>query len=98
MQECLLSPRTVHFTREEAFWECHTKFVSESSPFESDQRARLRKEPLSLRMWSRIVEEYSGCILTYQKDKLIALARIAENIRRQTRDEYYVGMWCEELV
>ncbi|KUJ07037.1 HET-domain-containing protein, partial [Mollisia scopiformis] len=33
LQERLLSPRAVHFTRTEVFWECNTQFVSESSPF-----------------------------------------------------------------
>jgi hypothetical protein len=98
LQERLLSPRTVHFTRQEVFWECHTKFVSESSPFESDHRVLFKKKPLSRKMWGNIIMAYSSRSLTYQKDGLIALAGIAENIQRQTNDNYYAGMWLDDLV
>ncbi|KAF7923735.1 uncharacterized protein EAE98_007553 [Botrytis deweyae] len=98
LQERLLSPRTVHFTREEVFWECHTKFVSESSPSHSNPWERRKKEPLSIGIWSKIVMNYSSRHLTYEADRLIALAGIAAKIQQQTKDEYVAGMWCNNLM
>ncbi|KAF5875518.1 putative chlorogenic acid esterase precursor protein [Botrytis fragariae] len=98
LQERLLSPRTVHFTREEVFWECHTKFVSESSPFCSIETESLRKYKLSIRSWNKIVRNYSGRHLTYAKDRLIALAGLAEEIKQETKSEYFAGMWYNNLL
>ncbi|KAF7952680.1 hypothetical protein EAE96_005911 [Botrytis aclada] len=98
-QERLLSPRTVHFTREEVFWECHTKFVPESSPLHSHRIKKYqKKEPLSIDIWSKLVMNYSGRHLTYESDKLIALAGIAAKIQQQTKDEYFAGMWRNNLI
>ncbi|TGO47015.1 hypothetical protein BCON_0297g00100 [Botryotinia convoluta] len=104
LQECLLSPRTVHFTRERVFWDCYTKFVSESSPFDFNTAENSRatgswlKEPLSIGNWDRIVVNYSGHRLTYESDRLIALAGIADQIQQQTEDEYFAGMWYNNLL
>ncbi|KAF7920981.1 hypothetical protein EAE99_007833 [Botrytis elliptica] len=98
LQERLLSPRTVHFTREEVFWECHTKFVSESSPFDFGGMESRQKETLSIGMWNKIVMDYSGRHLTYEADRLIALAGIAAKIQQKTKDEYVAGMWCNNLI
>ncbi|TGO13548.1 hypothetical protein BTUL_0068g00570 [Botrytis tulipae] len=104
LQERLLSPRTVHFTREQVFWDCYTKFVSESSPFNFNTAENSRgtgswlKEPLSIRNWNRIVANYTGSCLTYEANRLIALAGIAEEIQQQTEDKYFAGMWYENLL
>ncbi|KAJ8059284.1 hypothetical protein OCU04_012249 [Sclerotinia nivalis] len=97
LQERLLSPRTVHFTRDEVFWECHSKFVSETSPFRSNKELMWRKEPLSIKNWTNIINHYSRRHLTYEKDRLVALAGIAETIWYQTKDEYCAGIWCGNL-
>ncbi|TVY19813.1 hypothetical protein LARI1_G004725 [Lachnellula arida] len=95
-QERLLSPRTLHFTRTEVFWECFTKFVSEASPISSDRRIGSSKQGY-IKNWATIVREYSSRKLTFKKDKLIALAGIAAAIQDQTRDKYYAGMWGRNL-
>jgi len=43
--------------------------------------------------WKRITERYSLTNLTDPKDKLIALAGIAEQMSRQTGSAYIAGMW-----
>ncbi|KAF7881489.1 hypothetical protein EAF00_011858 [Botryotinia globosa] len=103
LQDRLLSPRTVHFTREQVFWDCYTKFVSESSPFNFNTAENSRgtgswlKEALSIGNWNRIVANYTGRCLTYEANRLIALAGIAEKIQQQTEDKYFAGMWYDNL-
>ncbi|KAF7870204.1 uncharacterized protein EAF02_009394 [Botrytis sinoallii] len=98
LQERLLSPRTVHFTWKEVFWECHTNFVSESSAFYSDRTERQKKEQLSIDIWDKIVTNYSGRHLTYEEDRLIRLAGIAAKMQQQKKDEYFAGMWSNDLI
>lgn len=98
LQERLLSPRTVHFTREEVFWECHAKFVSESSPFHSDKLDSQRNKEISTRKWKKIIDNYTGRHLTYEADRLIALGGIAAKIQQQKKDEYFAGMWGNNLI
>ncbi|TVY39521.1 hypothetical protein LSUB1_G003953 [Lachnellula subtilissima] len=95
-QERLLSPRTLHFTRTEVFWECFTKFVGESSPTSPDHRIGFSKQRY-LENWATIVQQYSKRNLTFKKDRLIALAGIAAAIQDQTGDKYYAGMWGRNL-
>lgn len=49
-------------------------------------------------MWEGLVEEYSGCVLTYEEDKLVALAGIAKIFRQATGDRYLAGLWGSRLV
>ncbi|KAJ0124601.1 HET-domain-containing protein [Diaporthe amygdali] len=42
--------------------------------------------------WANIVGEYSGCLLTYpEKDKLVALAAVAQRYATVFGEEYYAG-------
>lgn len=77
--------------------------------------ARLRKEPVSetefaeehkkiMDMWEKLVEEYSGCVLTDEKDRLMALAGVAMAImirlapEASFRERYLAGLWESRLV
>ncbi|KZL79463.1 heterokaryon incompatibility protein [Colletotrichum incanum] len=77
--------------------------------------ASLRKEPVSglefvkdhekiMDMWEKLVEEYSGCVLTYEKDKLVALAGVAMATMIRLgpevsfRERYLAGLWESRLV
>lgn len=97
MQERFLSPRTVHFIQSGVYWECLRKFVSNKPALDCVEPPRLRKHVLSGSHWNEMVEQYSQRNLTFEKDKLVAIAGIAETIQRQTNDEYYAGMWRENL-
>lgn len=98
LQERLLSPRAVHFTRDEVFWECHTKFASETSPFGFKGDFMRGKEPLSIENWANIISRYSNRRLTYEKGRLIALAGIAQTMWSQNKDGYCAGIWYDNLI
>ena len=47
--------------------------------------------------WSRIVETYTACSLTFASDKLVALSGVAKSLRTILQDEYVSGMWLRCL-
>lgn len=102
LQERLLAPRTLHITSTQLFWECHQKVACETFPEEfptsiAYSSCYFKKQPISRSMWSWIVHRYSGCDLTYTKDKLVAISGLARNIQLQTCDQYIAGMWRKDL-
>ena len=42
--------------------------------------------------WQEIVEQYSGCDLTYKKDRLVALSGLARRQQETLDDIYLAGM------
>ncbi|CCF35758.1 HET domain-containing protein [Colletotrichum higginsianum] len=105
LQERLLSPRVVYFDAEERKWECNTAADCQCGGivsvwnFKIDHcRSVLRGEtPLSIE-WMRIAERYSELELTYDSDRVVALAGIAAQASRIGRGgRYLAGVWEEDL-
>ncbi|KAF4958964.1 hypothetical protein FGADI_2043 [Fusarium gaditjirri] len=109
-QEMRLSPRVLHFCNEEVIWVCQAFQRSESGGNDQDyndgKRFKLtlftclgetprEKDQLA---WHRSVQEYSRLNLTYESDKTIALAGVAQ-LMQQTRpdDKYLAGIWEKYL-
>lgn len=51
-----------------------------------------------VRLWQNLVTEYSKCRLTYSKDKLIAVAGVANYMMKARTDRYATGMWGKGMV
>ncbi|KAK3072438.1 hypothetical protein LTR53_006806 [Teratosphaeriaceae sp. CCFEE 6253] len=49
-------------------------------------------------LWKAIVETYSKCTLTYDADKLVAIAGLAQRLQSWTKDEYFAGLWKQDLL
>ena len=102
-QEHALSPRIIHFTEGEIFWECRTEMLSEDGhPIRNDChsmvhefREQSRKDPQSY--WHFLVRAYSSRRLTYPKDRLPAIAGMADHFHRQTGHCYVGGLWKDSL-
>jgi hypothetical protein len=47
--------------------------------------------------WSKIVAHYSGCGLTMERDKLVAISGIAKRTKDVLEDEYHAGLWARKL-
>jgi hypothetical protein len=47
--------------------------------------------------WRVVVETYSGCNLTFEKDKLVAISGIARMMKEDLKCEYLAGMWRKDL-
>jgi len=48
--------------------------------------------------WHRVVEDYSECDLTFEMDRLPALAGLAEQAHRFRRGRYLAGLWEDSLI
>lgn len=48
--------------------------------------------------WTEIVEDYSERKLTYDTDKLAAMSGVASEIQNMTGNEYFAGIWKEDLL
>ena len=97
LQECLLAPRTLHFSRAQLFWECNEGNVCESLPYQ-DPRELLKSdwylEKCNLsNFWKKIIFVYSGCQLTKPRDKLVALSGIIRKIQSERNDDCFAGLW-----
>ncbi|KAM0540774.1 hypothetical protein ACHAPJ_013505, partial [Fusarium lateritium] len=106
VQERFLSPRTLHFTKQQVFWVCRSLIAceiwNEGIPrieryLECSLDLPKVNDWLSRSGWPTIVEQYSSCQLTFGRDKLVAISAIAQLIQKDTPDEYIAGMWKNDL-
>ncbi|PMD24441.1 heterokaryon incompatibility [Hyaloscypha hepaticicola] len=49
-------------------------------------------------LWTQIVEDYCRRSLTFSRDKLIAIAGIAERYQAKVKDRYIAGLWDYNLL
>ena len=103
-QEHALSGRIIHFAEGEMIWECPTEMTSEDghpirnnchSMIKECQKQRLENPE---NYWRFLVRAYSGRRLSYPKDKLPAIAGMADNYHEITNQEYLAGLWRENLL
>lgn len=93
LQERILSPRVLHFTKHQVFWECNSLLASdirpEGEPIDptspSDMRGILSaSSSLALpddtmnALWYDVVRQYSATSLSFSGDRLLAVSALAE--------------------
>lgn len=47
--------------------------------------------------WCIMIEAYTACALSFRKDKLVAIAGMAQMIYREMQCEYLAGLWRKDL-
>jgi hypothetical protein len=118
-QEITLSPRTVHFHRDEFVWECRSNVSCECGYFDwlapvtqkngDSWRKEGWKTPYStlismsnsntldqraiLKQWHSMIIAYSGLHLTFETDRLPALAGMASKVAELLQARYFAGIW-----
>jgi hypothetical protein len=113
-QERLLSPRVLHYGPQELVWECRETSRCECSNAISIPRRQEPKivwnsisKPLrdvnSFAVWRHTVTEYTYCDLTFEKDRLPAIAGLTHQFRglmdQSTKTgTYLAGIWSGDLV
>jgi hypothetical protein len=111
-QERLLSPRVIHFTKNQLFFECNRVILSEcgSQDWRMKKHGKLRQyqlrsSPIKFRpkdtslSWQLIIAQYTSLQLTRHTDILPALAGIVEReMALRPNDAYIAGMWKSTLL
>lgn len=62
-----------------------------------DAREKAKRTVTFNKYWPSIVMDYTRRELTQPRDRLVALAGLAEYMERCTTDRYHCGMWYEDL-
>lgn len=98
-QERVLSPRIIHFTDDVLIWECRKEYQSHwnllSRLTSNGVIYDTAKKTLIDRWYLEIVPEYSGRNLTFDTDKLPALAGLARLFYELLKLPYVAGIWID---
>jgi hypothetical protein len=110
MQEVLLTTRSLSLTQNQLWFECTESHACETYPgglpaalVHASDQARVLGLPSdrlahTYQRWSRVVEKYAACFLTFPGDKMIAFAGIAQHFQGLLPgDTYVAGMWRSQL-
>lgn len=109
LQERLLAPRVLHFSPQQVSWECGQNLTSERAPWNflswahaskkilNDMKRLNLHEPMAAVDWPALVSFFSGCDLTRQSDRLVAIAGIAKRLCPVVKDQYVTGLWEKSL-
>jgi len=106
LQERLLSSRILHFAEHEMAWECNSccRCECKISPRKSTAKSYLSifEDPTlstdrKLDAWYELIRRYSTLKLTYESDKLPALAGLASKAAKSLHKTYCAGLWKEDL-
>ena len=110
-QERLLAPRVIHFSGQELVWECREhrtcecgqtrytrKQVNKSDFHDTISEFRWDKSRTPQQTWRQMVMQYSPLQLTYANDKLPAFSGLADEMRRNSNQNYLAGLWMDSLI
>ncbi|KAE9370086.1 HET-domain-containing protein, partial [Stipitochalara longipes BDJ] len=108
LQEQYLSRRILHFCKHQVKVECCTGTLYETIPgflfadkdtrcVVEDLRPILHNGLLSYAPWYRMISAFSNRSLTYDTDKLPALAGIASRVAEMANGKYCAGIWWDDL-
>lgn len=93
LQEWFLSPRVLHI-HGMTVWDC---FGSRGNELEDRFISRSAIPRAFPEAWHLIVNNFTSRAITMDKDRLPALAGLAERVQAQTGYVYLAGLWLEEL-
>lgn len=111
LQEAVLSPRAVCFGKEQWLWKCPSRYATEdgfidrprNTHHDLNQWASIVLQGAGdsgknyFKHWYQLVWNYSKRRLTYQGDKLKAVAGLADAFAKLTGYQYVAGLWAEDL-
>lgn len=109
-QESTLSRRMVCFPEDQMLWKCSTKHESEDGLLNNfsvsnggiwNVWAHLQQmdgENRSYQFWYTMMEQYSRRQLTFDNDKLAALAGIIDEFKAHLKDDPVLGLWRGDML
>ncbi|KAJ9621601.1 hypothetical protein H2203_007088 [Taxawa tesnikishii (nom. ined.)] len=109
LQERIVAPRVLHFSKQQVFWECRTRYYAESGDSATVKPllktmygwlpgllGDLIDSDLYL-SWYALVEDYTMRELTYDTDKLPAVLALAVEFEARLDCAYIHGLWNADL-
>jgi Heterokaryon incompatibility protein (HET) len=75
----------------------HSGFINAKRGSLTLREAGSGSEDAAIQQWSDIVCDYSAAGLTFQKDKIVAIAGAAEHLKGLLKDEYCAGLWRRKM-
>lgn len=100
-QEALLPKRTLSYGTKMMTWRCQSGSFTEQGGYKSQPETLhhdLDREIYGYSKWETVVQEYTRRSLTQQKDKLVALAGVVEELYRVWHDTYLAGLWKGDIM
>ncbi|KAM0818388.1 putative HET-domain-containing protein [Seiridium cardinale] len=102
LQERVLATRLIIYSSTELQWICRADRICESSHPENHRENLVIRDTTELRdlhsLWHRLVKDYSKRHLTFESDKLPAIAGLASKMALITKSEYCAGLWKNNLI
>ncbi|KAK0657957.1 heterokaryon incompatibility protein-domain-containing protein, partial [Cercophora newfieldiana] len=95
LQEDQLSPRMLHFRKEELAWTCSSCSRCECRIRPDDDKP-YRSRMFCLQ-WPTMVMDYTRRSLTRERDRIAALSGLAGYIERCTTDTFFCGLFYEDI-
>lgn len=105
LQERLLSPRILDFTKNEIYWQCRKynscesgdTYVTPPNAFDTlVDGSPSGREPYNI--WYEWVRQVSQRNLTVDSDKLPSMGGLARVIAKRNGDEYAAGLWKKDML
>ncbi|KAJ9633912.1 hypothetical protein H2199_009203 [Coniosporium tulheliwenetii] len=109
LQERVLPRAILYFSRTQLYWECRSRYYAEdgdSQPVHPllkhiDENSEVYfgeqlKSDMYL-LWYHLIQEYTGRAITFNKDKLIALAGVASKFEEIYKNQYVAGLWRDDI-
>ncbi|RDW58586.1 hypothetical protein BP6252_13062 [Coleophoma cylindrospora] len=117
-QETFLSPRSLYLSKDQLFWQCRSLMASETLPLGLDLSTSYTRATIQnwkhkyltnhMSEWFQIVNDYSSRLLSFGKDKLIAISGVAKlynqeysmmyKENRSASEQFYMaGLWRQKL-
>lgn len=106
LQEQLLAPRILNYASDTLQWRCNAGAKNLGGVSRVTNRGNILLTDLSrpildadgaLDQWYEVINRYSHREMSFENDKLPALAGIAQDYARYLRLGYYAGLWQYEL-
>lgn len=108
LQETLLAPRIVYFSKNQFYWQCQTYTHSEDGIIRDSPDYRLHKDPCFKRLdfsnkmvardhWWAWVTNYTSRKLSQESDYVAAFAGITQYFATRTGVEPALGLWADKM-
>jgi hypothetical protein len=101
LQETLLSRRTIHFAKDQLFWQCRERLASEDGSLDglwTKTQFHLDTLTKADESWWTWVEDYSKRHLTKPSDKLAAIAGLTKVVAQVNGNgEPLAGLWSHDI-